>query len=245
MDQMRQWTLLTILAVLVILGAGYFLLVQPRADQAAEIRESAEAQLVANTQLQQEIARLNKQAEDLPRQQAKLATFASRIPANPALPSLIRSLTDAADSAGVELVALAPAAPEPVVAPATAPTAAAAPAPAAPVTAAAAAPPEPLYAIPLTLSIRGGYVQVQQFFSNVEDLQRTFQVAQFSIVPPTNTGTTSVAVSGVSVAMVGRVYMTVPSGVAPVATPGPTATAPPATAPSPSASPTASATPAQ
>ncbi len=54
---------------------------------------------------------LKAQAKDLPKQQARLAAVAAKIPDNPALPALIRALTKAADEANVELVSLAPAPP--------------------------------------------------------------------------------------------------------------------------------------
>lgn len=224
MDKMRQWTLLTVVAVLAVLAGGYFLLVQPKSDKAAEVRASAEAQRADNARLEAEIARLTKQAQDLPRQQAKLAAFAARIPNNPALPSLIRTLTDAADRAGIELISMAPGPPVLVVAPApVAPASPAVPAagPAAPggaVTAGTVGA-EPLFTIPLTLAIKGGYVQVQQFFSNLEDLTRSLQVGSFSIAPVLAVpGVSTTSAGGVTVSLVGRVFMTAPApgDVAPV-----------------------------
>ena len=243
MEKMRQWTLLTVVAVLAVLAGGYFLLVQPKSDKAAEVRVSTEAQLAANTRLQGEINRLKKQAADLPRQQAKLAALSSRIPSNPALPTLIRTMTDAADRAGVELVSLAPGAPTLFTTPATTPVAGGAPAPG------AGAPAEPLYAIPLTIAVNGGYVQMQQFFSNLEDLPRTIQVTAFS-VGPFQDANSSIS-SGVTAALTTRVYMIAPAAVAPAplavpgAAPPPATTGAPAAAPSTTSQPTPAATPAQ
>ena len=254
MDKMRQWTLLAVLAVVVILLGGYMLLVKPKSDEAADLRATAEAQLVANRRLQQDIERLNEQARDLPRQQAKLAAFGQRIPANPALPSLIRSLTDAADRAGVELVSLAPSPPVPVEA--AAPAAAASPAPGSPGvsgrTAAAPAAGDPLYAINLNVTIRGGFIQMQQFFSNVEDLTRTFTVNTFTAAAvQSQSGATRTG--DLETAIVGRVFMTLPSTPAAPAVPAATS-APAAGSPAPgapaqpttaaTASPTTAATPA-
>ena len=238
---MRQWTLLTVLGVAVILIGGYMLLVKPKSDEAAELRASAEAQLIANRRLQQDIKRLNEQARDLPRQQAKLAAFGQRIPANPALPSLIRSLTDAADRAGIELVSLAPSPPIAVegAAPATpAPGAAAAPGR----SAAAPAAGDPLYAIPINVVIRGGFIQVQQFFSNVEDLTRTFTVNKFT-AGAVQGEPGAVALGGLETTIAGRVFMTLPvtpaAPAVPAATPAPAAGSP---APGAPAQPTAAAT---
>ena len=212
---MRQWTLLTIVAVLVVLAGGWFLLVQPKRDEAAELRAAAEAQDAANAGLAAEIERLKKQALDLPRQQAKLAMFASRIPSTPAMPSLIRTLTDAADRAGVELKSLSPGTPTPLQV--TEP--------------AALGTPPPLFSISVSMSVVGGYVQLQQFFSNIEDLSRSMQISTFSMTPG---GQSTTGVGGLNVAMSGRVFMTTadtpaPVPVVPVASP----TAAPAATPAP------------
>ncbi|HVF19313.1 MAG TPA: hypothetical protein VNA14_03620 [Mycobacteriales bacterium] len=247
MDRMRQWTILTILAVLVVLAGGYFLLVQPKKDKTAEVRAGVESQLVVNNRLQADINRLKKQAIDLPRQQAKLAALSARIPNNPALPTLIRTMTDAADRAGVELVSLAPTAPTLIVG-GPAPGAVAG----APQTAAAPAGTEPLYGIQLAIVVNGGYVQVQQFFSNLEDLSRTMQVSAFAVAPLAGTDS-AVTAAGVTASITSRVYMTAPTAVVPppltAGTPAPAASAsaaPGAAAtPSPTAPTTPAATPAQ
>ncbi len=229
---MRQWTLLTVVGVVAILAGGYFLLVQPKKDKVAELKTTAAAARAANLALQSDIDRLNKLAKDLPRQQAKLAAFAQRIPSNPALPTLIRSLTDAADTAGVELVSLAPSEPTAVVAAAPVPVAGAKVGTAAPAGAVTAAAPavgtEPLFVIPIDVTVKGGFVQLQQFFNNLEDLPRSFQVGQFVVEPMDEKGPGSSVVSNdLEATLGGRVYMTAPAP-APVAPVKPAAPAVPA-----------------
>ncbi len=244
---MRQWTLLAVVAILAILAGGWFLLVQPKSDKAAEVRAATEAQDQANARLQTEITRLEKQAAEMPALQAKLAKFATRIPDNPALPTLIRTLTDAADRAGVELVSLAPSPPVAmaVAAPAAGAPAAATTPGAAPVSAAGAlAATEPLFQIPITLSVHGGYVQVQQFFSNIEDLTRSMQVGAFTVAPFKGSADSStVSANDVVAAITGRVYMTAPTAApaAPITAASPALVASPVAV----ASPSTSATPAQ
>lgn len=177
MDKMRQWTVFTVLAVIAVLVAGWMLMVKPQRSHAADLRDQAAQVQSGNDQLRNQISSLKSQAKDLPKQQARLAVIEQKIPDNPALPSLIRSLSDAADGAGVDLVSLAPSQPA-----ALAPTA---PAAAATVTAghpAAAAAPA-LEQVPVTLSVTGTYFNIEQFVSNLEGLQRAIIVDGWSMAP--------------------------------------------------------------
>jgi type IV pilus assembly protein PilO len=111
MTQTRRWSLLTAVTVVLLLLAGWFLLVAPQRSEATELRDSAQAQDDANAALRTRIEVLAAQSEDLPEQQARLAELGITIPSDPALPALIRDLTEAAEVSGVELVSLAPALP--------------------------------------------------------------------------------------------------------------------------------------
>ena len=134
---------------------------------------------------------LQAQAKDLPRKQADLARVAAKIPDNPALPSMIRALTAAAASAGVELVSVAPGPPAPVAvpvaaAPVTPPadgTDPAAPAPAAGAVVPTATAAGALAAIPLAVNVVGGYFEVAQFMSNLENLPRALRVTNLTLAP--------------------------------------------------------------
>lgn len=174
MTKLRQLWLLTALGSLVVLAAGYFFLVAPKNTQAAELRDETETQLQANRQLESQIAMLNKQAKNLPAQQAKLAKFNRLIPSNPALPALIRALSDAADNAGVELVALNPKLPEyakGLDAKTRTELPGKVPAPSGTV----------LVDIPVELKLIGTYSQMTQFFTEIEELNRALLVSGFNI----------------------------------------------------------------
>jgi len=174
MTRLRQLWLLTALGSLAVLAGGYFLLVSPKSDKAAEIRGQAETQQDVNRQLQSQIDMLKKQSKHLPAQQDKLARFARLIPPNPALPALTRSLTDAADNSGVELVSLNPTLPEyakgmdlktRVEVPGKVP----------------APNGQVLVSIPLQLEITGSYSQITQFFTEIEELNRALLVDGFTV----------------------------------------------------------------
>jgi len=176
-DKMRQWTVFTVLAVIVVLVAGWMLMIKPQRSHAADLRTQATGVQSSNDQLRNQISSLKAQAKDLPKQQARLAVIEQKIPDNPALPSLIRSLSDAADGAGVDLTSLAPAPPA-VLAPAAAATVTAG-RPAAP-----AAP--ALEQVPVTVSVTGTYFNIEQFVSNLEGLQRAIIVDGWSLAPGSN-----------------------------------------------------------
>jgi Tfp pilus assembly protein PilO len=180
MEKLKQYMVFTVLGCLVVLAAGWFLLVSPKRSDAAALRSSASTQVTANAQLQTELQVLKAQAKALPKQQAKLAAVAAKIPDNPALPSLIRALTAASASAGVELVQVTPGAP--AVVGAAAPGAAALAAPAA----ANASSAGTLTSISLNLSVIGGYFQLEQFMANAENLSRSLRVSSLALGPGTN-----------------------------------------------------------
>jgi Tfp pilus assembly protein PilO len=207
MDKLKQYVVFTVLGCLVVLAAGWFLLVSPKRSDAASLKSQAAGQVTANAQLENQLAILKAQAKALPKQQARLASVAAKIPDNPALPALIRALTTAGVSAGVELVSVTPSTPALVTAAAPvagAPTAAR-PATGVPAAAAPGAPASTagqLASIPVTLNVAGGYFQVEQFVSNLENLPRSMRVGNITLTPGVNP--LKPAAAGVSAADDGR-----------------------------------------
>jgi Tfp pilus assembly protein PilO len=249
MDKLKQWVALTVVACLAIAAAGWFLLVSPKRAEAATLRQQAADQVSKNAAQRTQLQVLKAQAKDLPKEQAKLAAVATKIPDNPALPALVRDLLDAASGAGVELVSITPgqpalataATPAKPVAPATGAAAPAAPAAAAP--AAATAPRTgsggsagQLAHIPVSLNVAGDYFEIQQFLAAVEDLPRAVRVENLTMAPGTSptdkTAASSPAASDgrkLTATIAGDAYMaanrpaavtaTVPAASAPTASP--------------------------
>jgi Tfp pilus assembly protein PilO len=178
MEKLKQYVVLAIVGCLVVLAAGWFLLVSPKRTQAADLRTQAAAEVTANAQLETQLQVLKAQAKDLPKQQARLAAVAAKIPSNPALPGLIRALTTASTSAGVELVSVTPSSPVLV--------AGATPAAAATTAAPSATDAGQLAAIPLTVNVVGGYFQAEQFVANLESLPRSMRVTNLKLNPGTS-----------------------------------------------------------
>lgn len=229
MDKLKQWVILTSVGVVVILAAGWFLLISPKHSEAADLRTQADAKLAANTQLRSQIAMLKAQAKDLPRQQARLAAVAAKIPDNPALPALIRALSGAADAAGVELVSLSPTAPAAVagVVPAAPVQPVAASGAAAPVRRVSTAAAGTLQNIGVTMNVVGGYFQVEQFLDRVENLSRALKVTTLNLAPGTNpvkplSGAAAASDPGklLSASITGNVYLATGRVVAPATVPG-------------------------
>src|SRR4051812_19561240 len=174
MNKTRQWTVLTAVACLAIIAAGWFLAVKPQRSHTASLRTQTQSVQSSNSELQSQVAQLKQQQKDLPAQQKVLSQIATKIPDNPALPSLIRQLSAAADGAGINLVTIAPGSPTI----ATARSAAVATAPGASSAAAS-----PLASIPLTMQVQGSYFNIEQFFSAVESLSRAMLVTGFTLAP--------------------------------------------------------------
>jgi len=193
MDKLKQYVTLTVLAAVVILAAGWFLLVSPKKGEATLLQEQAAQKTAANSVLETELQVLRIQAKELPKKQAELARVAAKIPDNPSLPGLIRALTAAGTSAGVELVSVTPELPvvlagatpvAPVAPPATAPAGSGtAPGAQAAAVAPSAGAAVQLAAIRISVNVAGEYFEVEQFLANLENLPRALRVSNLTLAP--------------------------------------------------------------
>jgi len=191
MDKMRQWTLLTVVGIVAVLGAGWFLAVSPQRHHAADLRSQAETQNNANAQLQQRVAQLEQQKQGLPAQQRRLNQIAAKVPDNPALPALIRQLSTAANGAGVDLVSLSPSQPTAMV-----PTASTSVTTTGSTTSTASAPAAAVMQIPVAIVVRGSYYNIENFFDAVEKLPRAVLIPGWQLSVAQGTGTVSSGGSG-------------------------------------------------
>src|SRR3954451_14633785 len=177
MDKMRQWTLLTVVGIVAVLGAGWFLAVSPQRHHAAELRSKATAQESANVGLQNRVAQLEAQKKGLPAQQRRLNQIAAKVPDNPALPALIRQLSTAANGAGVDLVSLSPAQPA-AMTPVTG-------------TATASAATSSVLQIPVVIVVQGSYYNIENFFDAVEKLPRAVLIPGWQLSVAQGSGSVS------------------------------------------------------
>jgi Tfp pilus assembly protein PilO len=173
MNKTRQWAMLTAVACLAVLVAGWFVVVKPQRSHASDLRTQAAGLQSTNDQIRAKVAQLRAEQKDLPAEQKTLAQIATKIPDNPALPTLIRQLSSAADGAGVNLVSLAPGQP----------TLSSAAAGAGATTAAASSSTSPLATISVAINAQGSYFNLEQFFSALESLNRAMLVGSFTMAP--------------------------------------------------------------
>lgn len=209
MNKLQQWVALTAVAVLAILVGGWFFVVSPRRAHVDDLNTQAAAAQSQLTSLQSQVAMLKAQAKDLPAQRAKIAALSKQIPDDAQLPTLIRQLTATAAKSGVDLVTLAPGPPTALTTvttgPTTLPPSAAssstkpgtttAPAatgtaatPAVPGSTGAAAAPGSLMTVPVQITVRGSYFQLEKFLSSLEQLQRRYLVTGYTLSPSTSAG---------------------------------------------------------
>jgi Tfp pilus assembly protein PilO len=235
MDKIKQWVVLTLVASVAIVAAGWFLAVGPKRAEAEELRTQAAEQVAANATLETQLQVLQAQARELPKEQAKLAAVAAKIPDNPALPALVRALLETAESSGVELVSISPGAPTlaeaaPVEAvapppPAQGQTAPDAAPPAGVPADPAAAPPGPagqLASVTVDINVVGDYFEVQAFVAGLETLPRALRITTLNLTP----GASPTAGEGASTNVEdGRSLTTTISGFVYMATNRPAATA--------------------
>src|SRR5688572_17122005 len=93
MSVTRKWSLLAAVLVVAIVAAGWFLLVAPKRSKAADLKDQVASQEQTNASLVSKLEELKQQQAELPQVRADLAVMRKQIPDNPALPTLIRSLT--------------------------------------------------------------------------------------------------------------------------------------------------------
>ena len=247
MDKLKQWIALSVAGAVAIVAAGWFLVISPKRGEAAELRAQADEQVSANATLRTQIEMLKAKSRDLPKEQARLAGVAAKIPNNPGLPTLVRSLLEASTSSGVELVSITPG--QPVVAaaapPAGQPQPAGQPEPAAQAAPQPAAPPAnglgQLASIPVAINIVGDYFEVARFVGQLESMPRALRVNNLTLTPgasPTNKKVDAAELAegnSLSTTISGTVYMTAGgnTAAAPAGAPGttPAAAGSPATAP--------------
>jgi Pilus assembly protein, PilO len=142
----RNELLLAAAGILLVVAAAVLLLVRPVRQATAEARADREAAARESQSLRDQI----KALEALRPNEAELRTKASlaraEFPASPALPGLVDALQDAASLAGVELGTVAPTAPK-----------------------ASAANPQ-LAEISTSVTVKGGYFEIQDFLVRLENL---------------------------------------------------------------------------
>jgi Tfp pilus assembly protein PilO len=226
MTRTRQWVLLTAVAAVVILAAGWLLLIKPQKAKVSSLHTQTTQQQQANQLLLTQIQALQVAEKNLPEQQLLLAKFSTEIPDNPAEPTLIRQLSTAASSSGVDLSAITPGGAAPVAV--NAPPPAQTPGSTASTSAAAATPALSLYELPLTLQITGPYANIESFFSSLERLPRALLVMGFTVGAGSSSGAPAAGPNTLSAGLNADVFYAPGSAPLPIPSAAPPATPAPA-----------------
>jgi Tfp pilus assembly protein PilO len=189
----RTWRIGGVLAAVLLLVVAWFALVSPTRQAAAALEEETASQQAASNQLRSRISLLKKQSEELPAQEAKLAGIQQQMPADAALPTLIRNLTTVAAEASVTVASVTPGRPTPISEPTPPPSeadaesdadsddadadsddAAADAGSAAGAPAAAAGP--TVQAVSLNITACGTFAQLRSYLRELEQMQRVVSV---------------------------------------------------------------------
>jgi Tfp pilus assembly protein PilO len=177
MTKMRQWTLMTVIAVVLVIAGGWLLLVKPQGSKISAVKDQAASQQQANQVLLQEIASREAQKNTLPAEQAQLQKLAVQVPTVADEPGIIRSLQTSSNGAGVNLITITPGGATTVTAPAATTTTTTSSA-TLPSTATGS-----LVELPLTLSVVGTYANIESYLQLLENMPRAMLVTGFSLCP--------------------------------------------------------------
>ena len=180
----QLWYVGAAVVAALILVAGWLLLVSPTKSNAEEISTQADWVVAQNVMTQGKIDQLKEQSKDLPAQEQQIAAIRSRIPATPALPTLIRALSDQAKASGVTLESLTPSTPS--------------------------ASNTALSTIPVEVKVNGEFSNVRLFVNSLETMQRSYFVGALDIQRSTGSGTTATD-GALDATITGNVFMSTSS----------------------------------
>jgi type IV pilus assembly protein PilO len=158
----RNMLILGALGIVLVVVAFYFLLLSPllgRLDEQAQAQEDKQAQLA---QLQQEVNELEEVRRNSPEIERQLLELSKRIPTQPEIPTLVVQIQEIAKAAGVTQLSIEPGTPGP--------------------------PPGggDYSVVPVTMTFKGTYDQMQDFLLRTRNLARLMTVTDVSYcrVPP-------------------------------------------------------------
>ncbi|MEJ5868708.1 hypothetical protein WDV85_13265 [Pseudokineococcus sp. 5B2Z-1] len=172
---------------LVLVAATWLLLVGPRQQLAADLREQTASTAAQNELLTAQVRRLEEQLGDVPTTRAEVAALREQVPADAQLPALLRQVTELSDLAGAQLTGVTPTEPSDVPAAAAVPAEAPADASAdatAPTTPAPTEPTAPggVQVVPVALTATGSFAQLQELLRLVQvELPRALLVRSVSL----------------------------------------------------------------
>lgn len=210
----QTWYIGAAIVAVLLLVAGWFLLVAPAKSNAADLQAQADSVAAQNVTTQGQIDQLKAQSKNLPAQEAQIAAIRTRIPTTPALPALIRDLSAQATAAGVSLDSLTPGPPTLTSGGAATTT----------TTGAGNTPVAPgrVSQIPITMKVTGNFANVRLFMNGIEQMQRSFLVSGLAIAQnaaaASGSSATTTTAGNLSTTVTGTVFMAPPATSVPAST---------------------------
>jgi Tfp pilus assembly protein PilO len=190
-------------ASVVVLGAGWFLLVSPQKTTASEIQAQTGTVAQQNLTTESQIAALKAEFKDLPQLQSQVAAIRTKIPQTPSEPALIRAIATAAAKSGLVLDTMSFQVPQ-----ALSSGGAAAPVGGANAFGTAGQ----VSQLGVTMQVKGSFADTRLFLNSLESMQRAMLVTGVDI---TRAGATeSGATGGLSTTLTARVFMANPGAFA-------------------------------
>jgi Tfp pilus assembly protein PilO len=192
----QKWYAGAVAASAVVLAGGWFVLVSPQKASVDEIVAQTATVNNANATTEQQIAALKAEFTQLPQLQSQVALIRQHIPQTPNEPTLLRTVTKAASTAGVNLSSITIAAPS-VMQSGTATGGA---------TGNQFAIPGQMSQISLSMTITGNFADTRLFLNSVEGMQRVMLVTGVNITR----GTTDTGATTLQTVVAARVFMANP-----------------------------------
>ncbi|WP_182111185.1 MULTISPECIES: hypothetical protein [unclassified Actinotalea] len=114
----RNWILGAAFIAVLVLAGSWFLVTQPKLDEADETRMSVEDELARQDLLRAQLTTLRGQFEQIDTLRAELASLQTQVPAEAELSGYLRDLQSLAEAHGVTLISVNPGTPTTVLEPA-------------------------------------------------------------------------------------------------------------------------------
>lgn len=184
------WAGGAVLLALAVCAATWLLLVSPRQQLAADLRDQTAATAAPNDLLQAQVLQLEAELGDVPQTRAEVAALREQVPVDADLATLLRQVTELSDRAGANLTGVTPT--EPATAAGAEATAAAEAG-----TTGATAPPAPgVQVVPVTITATGTFSQVQDLLRLVQvELPRAVLVRSVALTSGEDAGALQLALT--------------------------------------------------
>ena len=174
------------LALLLIAAAGWMLVIGPKNDALAEVREQTQTARDQNDLLTLQLATLRKQASELDATRDTARAIARKFPPTADQPGLFQQVTGAATSAGIPSRNVTALTPTPPTVGGTDPAAGVQP----------ESGPAQLARQTVTVSVTGGYSETQDLLENLEEMPRAYLVSSVTLSSGSEGGGFTTTITG-------------------------------------------------